>query len=531
MCGGYGDPCIDELLGGCTGIRDIDFAKRQSGNPHDVVWIDANCGSSGPAPCGGSVHCEGSVYSEAVWDLVHRDLPSEYGMDLNTALEVGTRLTYLGAGNVGTWFSCNTAGEAGCAGNSGYQQYLADDDDNGNPNDGTPHMQAIFDAFDRHGIACSTPAVQDSGCAGGPTAAPVVTATPLDRSTELSWGAVAGAGSYQVFRTDGVFGCDFGKIKVGETAGTSFADSGLQNGRSYSYIVIPMGPADSCIGPASDCQTVIPVAGPNLAIDEASSQLTIHSGDGDESIDNCESATLTFNVINTSIAVQTNVRIDAVRPLSHPAISIDSLTAVAPSALGECGSGGGGFDFTATDLAFGDTVVFEVDVTSDELYPIVKTQTLTIDNAESDFLFEASRTYDFESDVEGWEVIQGTFSRSNAGGGANSSSYYLRSSSFSPFQCDQVRSPPVKFTATTTITVSTNFDIEQQSFFGNWFDRATLGVIAGGGRTLVEPDSGRFYNTDENNGTCENANQKGWASGCRHGPRAAFRQQLWAPPL
>ena len=111
VCGGYGDPCIDELLGGCTGIRDIDFAKRQSGNPHDVVWIDANCGSSGPAPCGGSVHCEGSVYSEAVWDLVHRDLPSEYGMDLNTALEVGTRLTYLGAGNVGTWFSCNTAGE------------------------------------------------------------------------------------------------------------------------------------------------------------------------------------------------------------------------------------------------------------------------------------------------------------------------------------------------------------------------------------------------------------------------------------
>ena len=78
QCVGYGDPCT-----ACTGLRDIDYAKRLSGNPHDVIWINANCGG-GSAPCGGIVHCEGAVYAEAVWDLIHRDLPTSYGMDCNT---------------------------------------------------------------------------------------------------------------------------------------------------------------------------------------------------------------------------------------------------------------------------------------------------------------------------------------------------------------------------------------------------------------------------------------------------------------
>ena len=37
-------------------------------------------------------------------------------------------------------------------------QWLAADDDNGNLTTGTPHMTALFAAFNRHGIACATPA-------------------------------------------------------------------------------------------------------------------------------------------------------------------------------------------------------------------------------------------------------------------------------------------------------------------------------------------------------------------------------------
>ena len=43
---------------------------------------------------------------------------------------------------------------------------LAADDDNGNLADGTPHMTAIHAAFNRHNIACATPAPVNSGCVG-----------------------------------------------------------------------------------------------------------------------------------------------------------------------------------------------------------------------------------------------------------------------------------------------------------------------------------------------------------------------------
>ena len=155
-CSGYGDPCLT-----CTGVRDIDYLKRASGQPHDYTWSNANCG--------GSVHCVGGVYSEAVWSLWKRELQSApYNYDNNTAHEIVTRLTFLGAGAIGTWFSGGPP-NGGCGATGGYMNYLAADDDNGNLNDGTPHMTAIFDAFNDQEIACGTPTVQDSGCAGTPT--------------------------------------------------------------------------------------------------------------------------------------------------------------------------------------------------------------------------------------------------------------------------------------------------------------------------------------------------------------------------
>jgi len=244
-CSGNGDPCLN-----CTGVRDIDYLQRQSGQPHDYSWSNANCG--------GSVHCIGGVYSEAVWSLWKRKLPTLYGVDNNTAAEIVTRLTYIGAGATSTWFSGGPP-NGGCGGSSGYMNYLAADDDDGNLNNGTPHMTAIYQAFNDQEIACQTPTVQDSGCAGVPASAPNVTATSGDTSVGLSWGAVSGASSYDVFRAEGIFQCDFGKVKIGSTAGTSLNDTSLQNGRDYSYVVIPKSGA-SCFGPASTCDTVQPGA-------------------------------------------------------------------------------------------------------------------------------------------------------------------------------------------------------------------------------------------------------------------------------
>ena len=504
QCAGFGDPCID-----CTGVRDIDFAMRNSGQPHDYSWSNANCGTS--------VHCIGAVYAEAVWDLWKRDLAGPpYNLDDNTALEVVTRLTFLGGGNVGTWFSGGPP-FGGCGASSGYLNYLAADDDNGNLNDGTPHMTAIFNAFNRHEIACATPVVVDSGCASTPTTAPSVTATALDREARLNWSAVPNAAGYQVFRTDGVFACAFGKVKIGETTGTELLDSGLQNGRDYSYVVIPMGPADSCFGPASACTTVMPVSIAHPQVDASSRVLTIHTGDGDNFIDNCESATMAFDVVNLGGGTATNVRIDAVRAISHPGI-LPSMNPVTPASLTDCATGSGSFNFTAEGLLFGDTVTFEVDVTSDEMAPTVKTQTLTIEGAEIDLQPVVNKTWDFETDLDGWTVLQGTFNQTTTDGGANGSAGYLASSGFLNNQCDQVRSPPMVLTPTSTLTVWNNFEIE--NFSSQWWDRANVALIISqsavttaqsGTRISVDPDSGRMYDASGPGATCITIDQNGWA--------------------
>jgi len=255
LCTGYGDACT--AASACTGIRDIDWAHRTSGIPHTLTWALAN-------PNCTSVHCRGALYAEAIWDLAKRDLPGLHGMDNNTAMEVATRIAYLGADNVTTWFS-TTAGTAGCAASSGYQQLLAVDDDNGNILDGTPHMQAISAAFTRHEIACATPTVTVAGCAGGPTAAVSATINPNDTGADLTWAAVPNATRYKIYRTDGEFGCNFGKALVATTTSLFFHDTGLQNGREYSYIVAPFGASDACMGAASSCLSVTPQAGLSAA--------------------------------------------------------------------------------------------------------------------------------------------------------------------------------------------------------------------------------------------------------------------------
>ena len=250
LCGGYGDPCTP--ASGCTGVRDIDFANRSSGLPHDLTFVQSGvCGST---------HCRGAAYAESMWDILKRDLPAFYGMDNNTALELTTRLTHRASNVVSGWYATGGTPHANCGATFGYNQVLIVDDDNGNLADGTPHMQAIASAFARHEIDCSPanggPVVQDSGCAGTPSMAPVLTAVGIDTGTDLSWTAVPDAAMYNVYRTDSVFQCDFGKTLIGLVPGTAFQDAGLKNGREYSYVVIPKTANPSCFGPSSACANV-----------------------------------------------------------------------------------------------------------------------------------------------------------------------------------------------------------------------------------------------------------------------------------
>ncbi len=528
---GDDDPCLT-----CDGVRDIDWRQRTSQSPHDIAWIDNSCqppllGDIGP--CGGAIHCEGAVYSEAFWDLVHWDLQSSpFNMDLNTALEVGTRLAYLGAGPVGNWYSCvdGTGTGDGCNGDGGYLNLLAVDDDNGDLSDGTPHMEAIFAAFDRHGIACATPTIQNGGCSSSPATPPVVVASPVDRGVDLSWAPVPDASGYEIFRTDGEFACDFGKIKVGETSATSFFDDGLLNGREYSYVVIPKGTDSSCFGPASSCTSVIPVAGASLGLDPGSVDLTFINGDLDAFLDNCETAELGFDVFNTGTGQLTNVRVVGFEPISHPGSLVVTTPVplnLAPS-LDSCDRARGVIAFQADGLSFNETLEIRVDVTSDELGGRIKSHLVRLLGAETSVQPEDVKVFDFESGLDGWEVVAGTFGRFDTGGGAGASSFYMASSSNLPDQCDVVRSPIMRLSDTSTLSLSTQFDIEtfvdiEGDIF--WFDRANVGIhdLASGQRTMVEPNGGRPYNAGGLYGSCGTQNQPGWAD-----TEPSWSQSTWS---
>lgn len=545
-CGGNGDPCL-----ACSGVREVDWMKRESGKPHNLDWnqqdlLDPNgirggcridgVGSTSLGPCGNGVHCEGSMASEAVYDLLKRDLPchpgrwdlatgqcaggAAPGIDASTSLEMLTRYYYLAGGLIANWYNCNPVGPAGsygdgCNADGAYLNFLSVDDDNGDLSDGTPHMQAIFEAFDRHQIACDVPAVANTGCAGRPTTAPSLTVAPLHKGARLTWNAVPGAAKYWVYRTEGVLGCNFGKTRVGETTGTSFTDSELRNGREYFYSVLPVGASDSCAGPISACTaTVAGGSGAAVAFTLAPARLTGTSGgDGDAFIDNCEVGTVSFGVANRGEVPLTNVRVARVESTSHPEIDIVDTPTFA-SSLAPCAETEGTFRFQAAGIESGETVVFRIEITADELTPGTIAATAELVAAESDFTPVASATFGFDTpgNLEGWRVVNGTFAQTAGIGGTG---LHLASSSLQDNRCDDIESPVIRLTASSTLSLANQFTIEpgEPTGVNGYFDRANVGLkdLATGARTTISPDGGRLYEAFGPNGVCATQNQPGWA--------------------
>ena len=244
----------------CSGVRDSDWAKHADNTPDTALgYVCTHCSVS-TGPCGRQVHCAAAPVRQAAWDLVTRDLTAPpFGLDSQTAFIVGNKLFYQGSGNVGLWHACTcAASSSGCGAANGYMQWITADDDNGNLSDGTPHMSAIFDAFNRHGIACTTLAVQNSGCSAGPSGETTLTATAGNFQVALDWTAVSGATRYWVFRSEGHAGCNFGKALIAETAGLSYVDAQVANGRTYYYNVVPAGASSACYGRAGACVNATP---------------------------------------------------------------------------------------------------------------------------------------------------------------------------------------------------------------------------------------------------------------------------------
>jgi len=261
-CSGYGDACTN-----CSGIRDMDYTQHQANTP----WTAANYGSvwscgggSYNGPCGVSAHCESGISSQALWDLVTRKLSAPpYSMDQSSAWILADRLWYLTIPTLGTnMYTCSFPNSDGCGGSSLYNVMLAVDDDGDGTANGTPHAAAIFSALDDHNIAC--------GNAGDPqnqdqTSCPSLGATTIsgvggNNQAEISWTSVTNATAYHVYRSD--ISCDSSMTRVGEVdaPGTSFTDITVVNDIEYYYVVQTVAGSDGCVGPVSNCETVVPEA-------------------------------------------------------------------------------------------------------------------------------------------------------------------------------------------------------------------------------------------------------------------------------
>lgn len=563
LCSGDGDPCTE-----CTGVREDDWKKRQSGRPHDLQWIlgqnptvPGGCpGSASPGPpdppinsgpCGGSTHCEGTIIGEAVWDLLKRDLPCHTKrwetfaggtvaggrctngatpfMSENSALVLGTRLFYLASPGVLFGFQCDPL-VGGCNTDSWYMNMLAADDDNGDL-ELTPHMVAINDAFTRHGIACGLPPAINGGCTltPTPTAASTVTAIAGIQSATINWTAVTGATEYWVLRTDGVHGCNFGKTRVAEIAAPllTFTQNDLLDGLTYYYSVVAVGglagiPNDSCAGPMSACASVTPISpnvttAPGMAIEDTGAEPVIETGDGDPFVDNCEIARLTFNVVNTGGVTLTNVRVTSITP--SPA-GTQILTPL-PIAVPNLGAGCEGvnatapvtFRFRAGGLPPQSTLTFNVTAQANEL-PGPVMGTLTVNGTETD-LTMGNATFTFETGTEGWTTFSGTFNRTNVPPpGAEGTAFYMKSSSAFNDVCDRSRSPKVRLTSSSTLSLFNQFLTEAEvdpSVGLPFYDRGNVGIVNEAGQTtIVSPNSGRLYNALNTYTGCNNG--PGWAT-------------------
>ncbi|MDQ7088146.1 MAG: hypothetical protein Q9Q13_09945 [Acidobacteriota bacterium] len=123
-CSGFGDTCLD-----CTGVREMDWARRQAGEPATPAgFVDPRCGS-GDGPCGRQVHCESHPISESIFDLATRDLPA-MGLDPASAWQLAEKLWYeTRTGSGGDIYNCSLPDSDSCGSSSWYQQMRVADDD------------------------------------------------------------------------------------------------------------------------------------------------------------------------------------------------------------------------------------------------------------------------------------------------------------------------------------------------------------------------------------------------------------------
>jgi len=264
-CDGYGDPCTD-----CSGVRDCDWRVHQANTPWTVannadnggtVWDSCGTGSY-QGPCGWEDHCEAGFSTQALWDFATHDLTDYCGLDLTTAWMLLDRLWFTGVITIDDMYTCTGSSSSGCTGNTLYNVLRTLDDDGDGTANGTPHAQAIFQAMNRHGIACGAAgdATNQNNTSCPSLTTPVLTASGGNNSVKLDW-TTGGVNATRYYIYKNASNCDvaFNRIAIVTAPTLTYTDNACLNGYTYYYRVQAATANDSCVSASSNCATGIPV--------------------------------------------------------------------------------------------------------------------------------------------------------------------------------------------------------------------------------------------------------------------------------
>lgn len=261
----------------CTGGRSLDYTILSPpipARPDSIGDPPYSCpvmapGSGGIANYQG--HCEAAIHTQAIYDLALA-LQATYGVatGMRRLLEM-----WIAAGpmQVAAWRVVDPgppiSGD-GCDPRSWYKTLRVANDDNGNLLDGVPDEAALFDAFDRHGIACgSREDLPPDSATCPPLPAPEASlAYDAERDgVQLAWLPVDGAIAYRVARSE--IGPD-GPFTPIATLAADQLDHFDADGTAlilHWYVVSALGtgscasPIESVI-PSTSCATVATLAEP-----------------------------------------------------------------------------------------------------------------------------------------------------------------------------------------------------------------------------------------------------------------------------
>ena len=267
-------------------------------------------------------------------------------------------------------------------------------------------MTAIRAAFERHEIHCATPAVGEQRLRGRALARPP-SRCAQDRAIAVSWTAVAGAAALRRLPRRGR-----------RTAAPS------ARSRSARPPALPSwtGPAER---PRRTTTRSCPWARtlllrPHERVRHRSarrrartsrSPASTHArrgGDGDAFLDNCETATVTFTVENTGPGPLTNVRLVSVTPVTHPPTVRDDAARPHRGHAGGCATANGSFSSSPRAWPSTRPRRFRIDDHRRRARAATRTRLdQRLARRERRSAPVATRTYDFDADLDGWTISAG----------------------------------------------------------------------------------------------------------------------------